>query len=107
MTIPGIIKQQLLQTNTAIVWSWGVSKWVALSDNTLAIRVHAHHLDGIVCITLDEGCDLYNIVFFSNKSFSGVLKDPLEKFDAIKGVYCDQLVGMIDEVIEKIPGYKF
>lgn len=71
------------------------------------MRIDAHHLDGIVCIALDEGCDLYNIDFFSNKSFSGVFENPLNKFDAIKGVYCDQLIGMIDEVIEKIPCYKF
>lgn len=107
MTIPNIIKQQLLLTNTAIVWSWGVSKWVALSDNTLAMRVHAPRLDGIVRITLDEGWDLYNIAFFNNKSFSGLLKNPSEQYDAIEGVYCDQLVDVIDGVIEKISSYQY
>lgn len=107
MSIPNIIKQQLLLTNTAIVWSWGVSKWVALSNNTLAMRVHARRLDGIVCITLDEGWDLYNITFFNNKSFSGLLKNPVEQYDAITDVYCDQLVDVIDEVIEKISDYKY
>lgn len=106
MTIPQIIQQQLLHTNKAIVWSWGVSKWVALSDNALALRVHAHHLNGIVCITLDEGQDLYNIEFFSNKNFSDVLKNPVIQYNAIEGVYCDQLVELIDKIIAKIPAYK-
>lgn len=39
MTIPEIIQQQLLHTNKAIVWSWGVSKWYELSANALALRV--------------------------------------------------------------------
>ena len=107
MTIPNIIKQQLLQTNTAIVWSWGASKWVALSDNTLGIRVHARRLDGIVRITLDEAGDLYNVSFFNNKSFSGLLKNPSEQYHTIEGVYCDQLLDLIDEVIEKISDYQF
>jgi len=107
MTIPNIIKQQLIQTDQTIVWSWGVSKWAALSEKTLALRVNAHRLNGIVCIALDEAQDLYNISFFNNKSFLGVLKNPSEKFNSITGVYCDQLLEMIDEVIEKIPLYQY
>lgn len=108
MNIPNIIKQQLeQQSETAIVWSWGISKWVALTEKTLAIRVNARRLNGIVCITLHEGRDLYNVAFFSNKRISEVLLNPSKKFEDIDGVYCDQLVEMIDNVIERIPEYQF
>jgi hypothetical protein len=108
MNIPTIIKQQLVQqSDRAILWSWGISKWVALTDHTLALRVHARRLDGIVCITLDEGQDLYNITFFSNKRFSDVLLNPSKKYEDIDGVYCDQLIEVIDDIIERIPEYQF
>ena len=55
MTIPKIIQQQLLHTNKAIIWSWGVSKWYEISETTLALQVHARYLNGFVCIELDEG----------------------------------------------------
>lgn len=107
MSISNIIKQQLLLTNKAIVWSWGVSRWVALSDNTLAIRVDAQRLDGFVRITLNEGSDLYKISFFNNKSVSGLLKNPSEQYDSIEDIYCDQLLNAIDEVIEKMSYYRY
>lgn len=108
MNIPNIIKLQLVQqSNIAIVWSWGISKWVALTNQTLAIRINARRLNGIVCITLDEARDLYNITFFSNKRISEVLLNPSKKFEDIEGVYCDQLVEVIDNVIERIPEYQF
>ncbi|CAM3017161.1 hypothetical protein [Legionella worsleiensis] len=107
MTIPEIIQHQLLYTNKAIVWSWGVSKWYKISNTMLAIRVHAHRLNGFVCITLDEAQDLYNITFYSNKTVPEMLKHPVSAYEAIEGVYCDQLVEFIDNIIEKIPNYKY
>lgn len=85
MTIPKINQRQLLHTNKAIVWSWGVSKWHELSDNALALRVHARYL--------------YNISF--------MLMWPVIPYKPMKGVYCDQLVEFIDNRIEKIPDYKY
>jgi hypothetical protein len=101
MNIPSIIKQQLVQTNIIIVGTWGAHKWTALSTNTLAFRVQARRLNGIITITLDERQDLYNISFYSNKSFEILLKKPLKKFEDIQGVYYDQLLYLIDEQIEK------
>jgi hypothetical protein len=107
MTIPKIIQQQLLHTNKAIVWSWGVSKWYEISETTLALRVHARYLNGFVCIELDEGQDLYNISFFLNKSIEDMLIHPALPYKTMEGVYCDQLVEFIDKRIEKIPDYKY
>ena len=107
MTIPKINQRQLLHTNKAIVWSWGVSKWHQLSDNALALRVHARYLDGCVCIELDEAHDLYDISFYLNKDFSDMLVWPVIPYKPMKDVYCDQLVESIDNRIEKITDYKY
>ncbi|HDO7796136.1 TPA: hypothetical protein P5J50_001802 [Legionella pneumophila] len=107
MTIPKIIQQQLLHTNKAIIWSWGVSKWYEISKTALALRVHARYLNGFVCIELDEGQDLYTISFFLNTSIEDMLVWPVIPYKPMKGVYCDQLVEFIDNRIEKIPNYKY
>lgn len=107
MTIPKIIQQQLLHTNKAIIWSWGVSKWYEISETTLALQVHARYLNGFVCIELDEGQDLYTISFFLNKSIEDMLVWPVIPYKPMKGVYCDQLVEFIDNRIDKIPDYKY
>lgn len=107
MTIPKIIQQQLLHANKIIVGSWGVSKWYAVSNNTLGMRVTARYLNGFVCISLDEGQDLYDISFYSNKDISDMLIHPVMPYKPIKGVYCDQLLEFIDNRIERIPDYKY
>ena len=104
MNIPTIIKQQLF-TDVSKVWSWAAHGWTAIADNTLAFKVNAHHFKGIVCIILDEGHDLYEIHFLENDSVSGSFKKPSKKFPSLFGVYCDQMVDLIDEKIERIPAY--
>jgi len=107
MNIPNIIKQQLFCTGSTIVWSWGAHGWTATTPNTLTFKVDGHHFKGIVCITLDESQDLYNIHFFDNYTISGLLKNPkpTNKFQSLTGIYCDQLVELIDERIELIDEY--
>jgi len=84
------------------VWCWGAHDWTELSENTLAFKVNAHRLDGIVCITLDYEQNLYNISFFHNKTFKSLMNNPIEAFEPITEVYYDRLVYFIDERIEKI-----
>ena len=107
MNIPTIIKQQLLTTGVTKVWSWGAHGWVATANNTLVFKVNAHHLKGIVSITLDESQDLYDIHFFDNYSISSLAKDkkPSKKFQPIIGAYFDQMVDLIDNNIERIDAY--
>lgn len=107
MIIPTIIQQQLLHSNIATVGSWGVSKWHEVSETTLAMRVHARYLNGLVCIELDEGQGLYAISFFLNKSIKGMLASPVMPCKPMKGVYYDQLVEFIDNRIGKTPDYKY
>lgn len=107
MNIPTIIKQQL-SIDISKVWSWGAHGWTATAENTLAFKVSAHHFKGIVCITLDEGQDLYEIHFFDNGSIPSLIKNPKssKKFQSFFGVYCDQMVDLIDDSIERIPAYR-
>ena len=107
MNIPTIIKNQLFNTSVTKIWSWGAHGWAAPEKNTLAFKVNAHHFKGIVCITLDEGHDLYEIHFFDNYSFPSFAKNkkPSKQFQPMIGVFCDQLVELIDDNIERVPAY--
>lgn len=81
---------------------WDVSEWLTLSDTTLALRVHARYLDGMVCITWYEHTKLYGIEFFNNQSQSSLLNNPELKYQ-VTGVYGNQLFEFIDQAIDKIP----
>lgn len=106
MNIPTIIKSQLF-TDINKVWSWGAHGWIATAVNTLSFKVNAHHFKGIVCITLNEAQDLYEINFFDNYSISSFSKNPKlsKKFQPLLGIYCDQMVDLIDDNIERIAAY--
>ena len=107
MNIPTTIKHQLFDTSATKVWSWGAHGWVATAKNTLTFKVNAHHFKGIICITLDDGQDLYDIHFFDNFRKSSFMKNPKpsKTFPPMTGVFCDQLVELIDDNIERIPAY--
>jgi hypothetical protein len=107
MNIPSIIKSQLHNTSLTKVWSWGAHGWAATAGNTLAFKVNAHHFKGIVCISLDEGQDLYDISFFDNYSYASFVKNkkPSKQFQPMTGIFCDQLVELIDDNIERIAAY--
>lgn len=107
MNIPSVIKQQLLCTNPIIVGSWAAHGWIATAYNTLIFKVNAHHFKGIISITLDEAQDLYNIHFYNNHTHSSFIKNKKlsKKFMPISGVFCDQLVELIDDNIERIDAY--
>jgi len=108
MNIPTIIKQQLLCTSPVKVGSWGAHGWTATARNNLAFKVNAHHFKGIITITLDEGQDLYDIHFYDNYQMASFAKTkkPSNKFQPMFGVYCDQLVELIDDSIERISAYR-
>lgn len=106
MNIPTIIKSQLF-TDISKVWSWGAHGWIATAEKTLTFKVNAHHFKGIVCITLNESQDLYEIHFFDNCRISSFAKNPKpsNKIQPLLGVYCDQMVDLIDDNIERIAAY--
>lgn len=108
MNIPTVIKQQLFCTGLIKVGSWGAHGWCATANNTLTFKVNAHHFKGIITITLDEGQDLYDIHFYDNYQISSFVKNkkPSVQFQPMFGVYCDQLVELIDDAIERIDVYR-
>lgn len=101
MPIPAAIKEQLIQKPNGIE-RWGVSEWLTVSKTTLALRVHARYLDGMVCISWYEHTNLYGIEFFNNKSKTSLLNNPEHKYQ-VTGVYGNQLFEFIDQAIDKIP----
>jgi len=77
----------------------GVHVWRAIDENTLQFKVQGRHFNGHVRISYDEGCDLYNIYFghWRNRKWENI-----ETFD---GVYCNQMVDIIDQKVEYIEAY--
>lgn len=102
MKTPHNVKQKLIKGNEFIVQQWGVTQWVALSDQTLGMRVHARYLNGIVCINWSDRNDSYLLEFFTNTSFSGFLKNSVLKYMA-EGLCFEQLLEFIDYALDKIP----
>lgn len=109
MNIPSIIKQQLFQTGITKIRSWGAHNWRATAYNTLMFKVNAHRFKGMINIALDEGQDLYEIHFFDNCTIHSFDSNPRpsKRFPVMTGVFCDQLVDIIDDAIEKIDTYRY
>lgn len=107
MNIPTIIKQQLVSTSPIKIGSWGAHGWIATASNTLTFKVNAHHFKGMISIVLDESQDLYDIHFFDNYRLSSFFKNkkPSKQFQPMTGIFCDQLVDLIDDNIERIDAY--
>lgn len=86
---------QWLTRNAPVYWSWGVSKKIAIGNKGLLLRVHGHHFDGYVLITLDWN-DIYEVHF---------IKTNATVVSSHEGIYCDMLAEFIDDRIERIPEY--
>jgi hypothetical protein len=108
MNIPSIIQQQLFQSGKTYIWSWGAHGWTSTIANTLTFKVDAWHFKGIISIQLDEGQDLYNIHFFDNYTLSSFINNPKpsKKIPSMIGVYCDHMLKLIDDAIERIDIYR-
>jgi hypothetical protein len=87
---------QWLSHNKPMYWSWGVSKLTNLFNAGLLLRVHGHHHNGYVLITLNGGADLYEF---------RLLKTNGTVIATFEDVYCDDLQEMIDNKIERIAEY--
>lgn len=88
----------ILKSSGSIFWSWGVSKLIAYkTTKALMIRVHGHHHNGWVFITLAWD-DTYTVNLLT--THRNVVK-------TFEGVYFDMLVDVIDNAVEKIEDYKF
>lgn len=88
-----IIYEQIKAIDVYALMAWGSSNFRG-QDNTLGFTVRGLKMKGQVFITLDEATDMYNIEFYKGLSLPKLYKK-------IEGVFCDELVKTIDEVIEK------
>ena len=87
---------RIVSANRNIYWSWGVSRAIGVRKMALALRVHGHHHNGYVLITL--AC---------NDTFTvRIVTTAGQVLETFTDVYVDQLTEVIDNRIERIPEYK-
>ena len=93
------VKETLSQLNVIpqILWSWGMNDLTNVQNKGLLFKVQGHHHKGYVFITLSF-MDTYTVRIVG---MDGTIKD------TYTDVYCDQLVEIIDNRVEKIPDYKW
>lgn len=82
-----------LMVKKQIVWCWGAHGFGLIKDKAVIFKVNGFLLKGSVMIFL-HGSDTYSIVFLDEeKNIYGEVKT---------GIYCDQLVDVIDSVVETL-----
>lgn len=80
-----------------VVFSWGLHNPMRLpEDKGIAFQVNGYKHQGWVKITYNEGADLFDIE---------LLSDQKQYVRMIKDVYCDELVDVIDNLVEKTADY--
>ena len=88
----------ILKTQLMILWSWGACKYMALPNNEgLIFHVQGYKFNGWVKVVYDEGADLFNVLYLTNK-----MKEVKEQ----QGIYFDMLVETIDNSVEKCTNYE-
>jgi hypothetical protein len=84
---------QLMQ-KPIVVASWGARHFGSIREEALVFKVNGFIHQGTVVITLNFW-DLYDIhLFDKNKNKVG---------ESVTGIYCDQLVDVIDSLVETKP----
>lgn len=86
----------ILKTDLNIVWSWGFHNPKPL-ENGLTFKVQGFLHKGWVNIEYNEGSDLFDIALLSNQ---------LEEVKSIEGIYVDQLIDVIDDMVECCDNYE-
>ena len=80
-----------------VVLSWGVCKFGAIpGDRGIIFHVQGYKFNGWVKVLYDEGSDLFNIIYLTNKG---------DAVNEQKGIYFDELVNTIDDYVEKTQDY--
>ena len=88
----------ILRTQLMIMWSQGSSNFIALPNNEgLIFHVQGYKFKGWVKVIYDEGADLFNIQYLTNK---------MKEVEEQRSVYFDMLVETIDSTIEKTTDYE-
>ena len=86
----------ILRTNLNIVWSWGFHNPKPL-ENGLSFKVQGFLHKGCVCVEYNDGTDLFDIKLLTNQ---------LKEVKSIQGIYVDQLIDVIDDMVECCENYE-
>jgi hypothetical protein len=88
----------ILTSQPIILMSWGVDlKTVKTIELGLEFHVQGFKHTGLVRVTLNEGLDLFEVS----------LIDENDKIvNTIESVFCDNLVAVIDDAVEKCENYQ-
>lgn len=86
----------ILRTNLNIVWSWGFHNPKPL-ENGLSFKVQGFLHKGWVCVEYNDGTDLFDIKLLTNQ---------LKEVKSIQGIYVDQLIDVIDDMVECCENYE-
>ena len=96
MTIASYI-QSILNSNQIIIWSWGIEKPKALSNNEgLIFHVNGFKHNGFVKVVYNEGKDLFVVILLDNEHI---------ELKRLEDIYFDTLIDVIDEAVELTPDY--
>lgn len=84
---------QILRTQLMVVFSWGFHRPQRLpNDKGLSFIVDGFKYQGRVQVIYNEGADLFDV--------------RLDNGEIVEDVYLDQLVGVIDNLVEKTLNYE-
>lgn len=84
---------------SAKFWSWGPDlNSIKVIELGTQFHVQGFKLTGLVQVQYDEGSDTFTV--------TAIPDDPHKQRTIIKDVYCDMLVDVIDELVEKVDNYE-
>ena len=89
----------ILTSQPIILMSWGVDlKTVKTIELGLEFHVQGFKHRGLVRVTLNEAEDLFEVTLIDDENDTTV--------DTIQSVFCDNLVAVIDDAVEKTDNYE-
>lgn len=104
-SVPEIILSQL-RSQQIKFYTWGANSFVGNTTHRyLMFRVNGLKFKGIVKIQLNA-MDTYDVYLFDNSLKMGECKKEIS-LKTYENVYCDELVDVIDNNIEKQDFYRF
>ena len=88
----------ILTSQPIILMSWGIDpKTVRTIELGLEFHVQGFKHTGLVRVTLNEGLDLFEVSLINEND---------KIVNTIKSVFCDNLVAVIDDAVEKCENYQ-
>ena len=88
----------ILTSHPIILMSWGIDpKTVKTIELGLEFRVDGFKHAGLVRVTLNEAEDLFCVTLIDDNGTT---------VDTIQSVFCDNLVAVIDDAVEKCENYQ-